>query len=707
MTLTEKLLGYLNRVFDKDPDSVLALRLNYDGAMTWRVSSGVLTTSVTGGTGGPLTVSLSGFSISGLSAYLAAQPGYSVPFTATGDMATRSALALMETSGNPAQSNGDHLMAFQSVLWAYLNAQSAELSTAQVAISEALLQIAAITASDTWVDEHGSYYGVSRTSGEADASYVARIVSEITRARGNGVAIAEAVKLGATASYVTVADYPTVTVSGGGVGSYGLFDVDVEVPVESVLSQPQIEANTLAVLEAMRDAGTHVRNLRYIRTVSMPFFIGGYSMTGHTIVLGPDRFDAIDGYSPPTGSVTFSAIFSPTMSDPTPHAPLVAGIAGAGAVFGSGDTTVIFSNAGPTQGQTYNLNITTASFLGTLVAEFTLTGLPATQFFGDFSIEFANPFGGSFSGVQVFIGGDDNFTSLGYRSFLNIYGPNVVGGGQQDFTSTVANISSNSVVRIEITSTSCVLKVNGTVAASYSGFTGLFDIPPTTPGDPSDVGLTSIDMSSGGTYTGHAKGCTLSGINVFATGSSFTVLPVPAPPVSLAFVTGNADTSYTNFDATVISTMTPNNWVTLPVDSPIPTSGAWYVEFDTTGAGEQMFGVYLSGLTQSGQYLGQPSSAHPGVSQGDGARIDTAGGVFAWSNSTGMSAAGSTSIGVSVNHADGTIRWYKDGVLQAAIATFTPGQAGMYFAVSSYTPRGAVTVLSSADATPPSGFSYI
>lgn len=309
MTLTEKLLGYLNRVFDKGPDAALALRLNYDGAMTWRVSGGVLTTSVTGGTGSPLTVALGGFSVSGLAAYLSAQPGYSVPFTATGDLASRSALALIETTGNPAQSNGDHLMAFQSVLWAYMSAQSAELSTAQLAIGEALLQIAALTASDTWVDEHGSYYGVARTNGEADVSYVARIVSEITRARGNGIAIAEAVKLGATATYVTVTDYATVTVSGGGVGSYGLFDMDVEVPVESVLTQPQIEANSLAVLEAMRDAGTHLRKLRYLRTATARLWAGAYTRAGHYLTLGFDRYPFLfDGTYSYDGSQTYDGL---------------------------------------------------------------------------------------------------------------------------------------------------------------------------------------------------------------------------------------------------------------------------------------------------------------------------------------------------------------------------------------------------------------
>lgn len=38
MNLTQKLLGYLNRVFDKGPDRVLVLRFRYDGtAMSWRI----------------------------------------------------------------------------------------------------------------------------------------------------------------------------------------------------------------------------------------------------------------------------------------------------------------------------------------------------------------------------------------------------------------------------------------------------------------------------------------------------------------------------------------------------------------------------------------------------------------------------------------------------------------------------------------------
>ena len=117
---------------------------------------------------------------------------------------------------------------------------------------EALLQIAATTASDTWVDEHGGYYGIPRRNGEADAPYAARMVAEITSARGNGVAIAEAIRLATTGISAKVTDYATITVSGGGVGSYGLFDADVEVGVDSPLDQVQINSNTLSTMDKAR-----------------------------------------------------------------------------------------------------------------------------------------------------------------------------------------------------------------------------------------------------------------------------------------------------------------------------------------------------------------------------------------------------------------------------------------------------------------------
>ena len=38
MKLTDKLLGYLNRVFEKGPDRVLSLRIRYDGGMSWKIA---------------------------------------------------------------------------------------------------------------------------------------------------------------------------------------------------------------------------------------------------------------------------------------------------------------------------------------------------------------------------------------------------------------------------------------------------------------------------------------------------------------------------------------------------------------------------------------------------------------------------------------------------------------------------------------------
>ena len=284
MKLTEKLIGYLNRVFNKGPDQSLALRLQYDGtSMQWAVADGYLTTVVVGGSGAALKVPLAQFSVSSLASYLGSQDGYSVPYVTTGSVASKSALVLIDGTGNPAQSNGDHLYAFQSALWAYMNGQATELTAANASIGEALLQMAANSASDVWVDEHGGYYGVLRKSGEADAAYAARIVAEIGRARGNGVAIGEAVKIAAGASYVVVNDYGTVTTSSGGVQSYGLFDMDVEVPVDSPLSQTEIVANTTTIVESMRDAGTFLRTLRYIRTATLNGYVGSYLKAGHNV----------------------------------------------------------------------------------------------------------------------------------------------------------------------------------------------------------------------------------------------------------------------------------------------------------------------------------------------------------------------------------------------------------------------------------------
>lgn len=286
MQLTTKLIDYLNRVFSKDPGRVLAFRLNYDGSsMSWAVSDGQLTTAVVGGSGENVSVYLAGHTISSLAAWMDSQPGYSIPYVTDGEAASLSALTLIDAAGNPANSNGDHLYAFTSVLWAYMNAQASELTTAKAAISEMLLQMAAPTASDTWVDEHGGYYGIPRAVNEQDESYAPRIIAEVIRPRGNGVAIAEAIKRSTGATQALVSDVDAATTAADGTLSYGLFDAEVDVPVDSPLSQDAIQSNTSSIIEAMRDAGTHLRKLRYIRSATLPVYRGAVCLSGHSVAV--------------------------------------------------------------------------------------------------------------------------------------------------------------------------------------------------------------------------------------------------------------------------------------------------------------------------------------------------------------------------------------------------------------------------------------
>jgi hypothetical protein len=286
MKLTDKLLGYLNRVFNKGPERVLVIRLRYDGSMRWSVSDGVLTTEVTGGSGAPLRVDLAGYTVATLAAFLAAQPGYSVPFVDALPVPGLKATVLIDGSSNQDGTNGDHLYAYTSVLWAYMEAQASELKLLAQAVDEALLQMAANTASGEWVDEHGSFYAVGRNNGESDAAYAARIVAEVGRARGTNVAISDGVRRATGADRVDVIDYATETVAAGGTKSFGLFEVEVFVDVNAPLSGEQIDANTRAIIEAMRDAGTHLRKLKYIRKSPLTVYSAAYLSVGWRVGIG-------------------------------------------------------------------------------------------------------------------------------------------------------------------------------------------------------------------------------------------------------------------------------------------------------------------------------------------------------------------------------------------------------------------------------------
>lgn len=193
MRLTTKLLGYLPRVFDKTPQAVLALRLSYDGSMRWAITDGRLTTFVAGGSGAPLDVDLAAHTLTSLVDYLAAQPGYSVPFES--DAGHLSALALLDGDGDIAASNGDHLLAYTSLLWAWLEPLAVELNTAHGMLNEALAQLDIRTASGEWLDDWGRYFTVPRLPAEPDDRYRQRIVTDPLRVLCNNNALAQLIEL--------------------------------------------------------------------------------------------------------------------------------------------------------------------------------------------------------------------------------------------------------------------------------------------------------------------------------------------------------------------------------------------------------------------------------------------------------------------------------------------------------------------------------
>jgi len=276
MRLLRKLLGYLNRPFDKDPEDFLALRLRYDGGMTWEIADCVLTTSVAGGTGANISVDLKQYTITQLAAFLATLPGYSVVFVDPTDNATRSARCLLDGTGDIDKSNGDHLRGYTSDLFAYLDAQASELTTARVQIVEMIEQMSTRTADGEWLDELGSYYAVPRAQGEPDSQYGPRIIASVLMPRGNNIAIAVAIEQITGGISARITDAVDVAVienrhngailrngtfryqSGGAQFANGLFDAEFNLDFASDAFDA---ARILALIEMFRDAGTHLRRI--------------------------------------------------------------------------------------------------------------------------------------------------------------------------------------------------------------------------------------------------------------------------------------------------------------------------------------------------------------------------------------------------------------------------------------------------------------
>lgn len=278
MKLTQKLLGFLNRAFSRDPVQFLAMRLRYDGTMTWAVEDAVLTTTVAGGTGAPLVVDLTLYTLAELANHLGAQPGYTVVYRASGEASLVGARTLMGGSSDQDTSNGDHLYAFTSLTWAYLDANAVELKTAREQIFQMLRQMVVPTAENEWLDELGGYYNVPRNNGETDALYGPRIVYEVIRPRNNNKAIEIAISVatGGLPSKVTdvtengsMAPLYSGAINFNGAYLYNasgtrrrnLFDVEYAFDLEGGEDVAPFRARVLELIDKFRSAGTHLRKI--------------------------------------------------------------------------------------------------------------------------------------------------------------------------------------------------------------------------------------------------------------------------------------------------------------------------------------------------------------------------------------------------------------------------------------------------------------
>lgn len=276
-TVLRKLLGRLNRIWSRDPEPFLGLRLRYDGAMTWRVADGVLTTATSGGSGAPLNLDLASYTLATLASALAVLPGYSVLDLVAGDRANLSALVLLEGRGDPALSNGDHLFAFEALHVGILATAGEQLRAARATVIRAPAMMATTTAEGEWLDEIGGYYGVRRIIGETDAGYSPRIPAEALRPRANNVALEMAIEA-FTGHPVVCNDAPiysspvpaynaSITYNAGhnhdasAIPLYGLFDVTAVYDDTTGLDATAIEAAIRGIIERSRAAGTQLRTL--------------------------------------------------------------------------------------------------------------------------------------------------------------------------------------------------------------------------------------------------------------------------------------------------------------------------------------------------------------------------------------------------------------------------------------------------------------
>lgn len=171
MSLIQRLPQYLER----NQQTALALHIEHDDGVSWRVSYDALVLETNGV---ETSITLDGKTIAEVAAEAVAA-GYRVPFIG---QSTESAALLVP--------GADALNIGTTQLWRFLNASEREFARAGDQAQRSVQQVYLHQAGGEFLDEHGAYYGFPRTTGEVDTDYRDRIISEILRPKANNRALA-------------------------------------------------------------------------------------------------------------------------------------------------------------------------------------------------------------------------------------------------------------------------------------------------------------------------------------------------------------------------------------------------------------------------------------------------------------------------------------------------------------------------------------
>lgn len=341
MKLTKKLLGYLNRVFSRDPKPFLAIRIRYAGGMHWKVADGILTTTVTGGAGASLTIDLSQYTLSGLAGFIAGQTGYEV-LRLDSEHADLSARVLIDAEGDQDDSSGDHLYGYTSLLWAVLEAIAVQLGKLEKQIILAPDQMSIGTAEGMWIDEIGGYFGVLRETGESDEVYGPRIIAEVVRPRSNNIAIESAIQA-YTSQVATVVDVELPGYTGPlyngaidydgtsyhdstGTTFYGLFDVAYAYDLLNGGDLTDFQNSVRALIGRLRAAGTHLRALALQTSAVNDDFVNAPVDSMAAVVVNSIMADTRSAPTETMSTIAAKATLSDALTSPTEDAGLEVGL---------------------------------------------------------------------------------------------------------------------------------------------------------------------------------------------------------------------------------------------------------------------------------------------------------------------------------------------------------------------------------------------